>query len=149
MTLVLLQDLKCWCSGSCLSWASFQEMHHHPQILKAVLDRIVRYNFNSFYFRNSASSFSKFEVQFKIMPKSYQNLKTFINNYNFWNNKSSSIKLIIDIIISGGCPDGVIVKAMDCRVVVREFVLQSCYYFHFRANTLGKGMNPLFLPAMG
>ena len=41
------------------------------------------------------------------------------------------------------------VKAMDCGIVVREFVLQSCYYVHFLANTLGKGMNPLILPAMG
>ena len=35
-----------------------------------------------------------------------------------------------------GCPRGVIVKAMDCGIVVREFVLQSRYYVHFRANTL-------------
>ena len=49
----------------------------------------------------------------------------------------------------GGCPRGVMVKAMDCGIVVREFVLQSHYYVHFRANTLGKGMNPLILPAMG
>ena len=48
-----------------------------------------------------------------------------------------------------GCPRGVMVKAMDCGIVVREFVLQSRYYVHFRANTLGKGMNPLILPAMG
>ena len=48
-----------------------------------------------------------------------------------------------------GCPRGVMVKAMDCGIVVSEFVLQSCYYVHFRANTLGKGMNPLILPAMG
>ena len=45
-------------------------------------------------------------------------------------------------------PRGVMVKAMDCGIVVSEFVLQSCYYVHFRANTLGKGMNPLILPAM-
>ena len=44
---------------------------------------------------------------------------------------------------------GVMVKALDCGIVVREFVLQSCYYVHFRANTLGKGMNPLILLAMG
>ena len=30
-----------------------------------------------------------------------------------------------------------------------EFVLQLRYYVHFRANTLGKDMNPLILPAMG
>ena len=41
-----------------------------------------------------------------------------------------------------------VVKAIDCGIVVREFVLQSRYYVHFRANTLGKGMNPLILPAM-
>ena len=49
-----------------------------------------------------------------------------------------------------GCPRGVMVKAMNCGIVVREFVLQSRYYVHFRANTLGKGMNPFILPpAMG
>ena len=49
-----------------------------------------------------------------------------------------------------GCPRGVMVEAMNCGIVVREFVLQSRYYVHFRANTLGKGMNPLILPpAMG
>ena len=42
-----------------------------------------------------------------------------------------------------GSPHGVMVKAMDCGIVVSEFVLQSCYYVHIRANTLGKGMNPL------
>ena len=48
------------------------------------------------------------------------------------------------------CPRGVMVKAMNCRIVVREFVLQSRYYVHFRVNTLGKGINPLILPpAMG
>ena len=48
-----------------------------------------------------------------------------------------------------GCPRGVMVKVMDCGIVVREFVFQSRYYVHFRANTFGKGMNPLTLPAMG
>ena len=41
------------------------------------------------------------------------------------------------------------VKAMDCGIVVSEFELYSRYYVHFRANTLGKCMNPLILPAMG
>ena len=48
-----------------------------------------------------------------------------------------------------GCPRDVMVKAMDSGIVVSEFVLQSRYYVHFRANTPGKGMNPLILPAMG
>ena len=42
----------------------------------------------------------------------------------------------------------VMVKGLDCGIVVREFVLQSRYYIHFWANTLGKGMNPLILPAI-
>ena len=41
------------------------------------------------------------------------------------------------------------VKVMDCGIVVSEFVLQLRYYVHFRANTFGKGMNPLILPDMG
>ena len=38
------------------------------------------------------------------------------------------------------------VKAIDCGIVLSEFVLQLSYYVHFRANDLGKGMNPLILP---
>ena len=48
-----------------------------------------------------------------------------------------------------GCPLGVMVKAMDCEIVVSEFELQLHYYIHFWTNTLGKGMNLLILPAMG
>ena len=48
-----------------------------------------------------------------------------------------------------GCLRGVMVKEMDCEIVVSEFVLQWRYYVQFRTNTLGKGMNPLILPAMG
>ena len=48
-----------------------------------------------------------------------------------------------------GCPHGVMVKARDYRIVVSEFVLQSRYHVHFRANTLGKAMKPLIIPAMG
>ena len=53
-------------------------------------------------------------------------------------------------VVTMGAPLNVMVKAMNCGIVVREFVLQSRYYVLFRANTLGKGMNPLILPpAMG
>ena len=41
------------------------------------------------------------------------------------------------------------VKAMDYRIVVSEFELQSSYYVLFRENTLGKGLNPLILTAIG
>ena len=43
---------------------------------------------------------------------------------------------------------GVMVKALDCGIVVSEFEFQSRYYVHFRTNTIGKVMNPLILPAM-
>ena len=41
------------------------------------------------------------------------------------------------------------VKAMVCENVAREFEIKSRYYIHFRTNTLGKGIYPLILPAMG
>ena len=40
-------------------------------------------------------------------------------------------------------PRGVMVKVMDCGIVVGEFELQSRYYVHFRTNILGKGINSL------
>ena len=43
----------------------------------------------------------------------------------------------------------VMVKALDCRIVVSEFEFHSRYYVHFRTNTVGKGMNPFILAAMG
>ena len=49
----------------------------------------------------------------------------------------------------GECPCDVMVKAMDYGIIVSEFVFQSRYYVHFRANTLEKGMKTLILPAMG
>ena len=63
------------------------------------------------------------------------------------NERTTMFQVICDT--TGECPRGVMVKAMDCGIVVSEFVLQPRYYFHFRENTLGKGMNPLILPAMG
>ena len=56
-------------------------------------------------------------------------------------------KFLTKLRVNRGC--GVMAKALDCGIVVREFVLKSRYNVHFRANTLGKGMNPLILPAMG
>ena len=34
------------------------------------------------------------------------------------------------------------------RAQIKDLKLQSRYYVHFRANTLGKGMNSFILPAM-
>ena len=53
----------------------------------------------------------------------------------------------VAISLSGGCPHGVMVKALDCGIVVSEFELQSCYYVHSRANTLAKGINPSYPPS--
>ena len=49
---------------------------------------------------------------------------------------------------SGRGSRGVMVKALDYGIVVREFEFQSRYYVHFRTNTLGKAINPLILQAM-
>ena len=43
----------------------------------------------------------------------------------------------------------VMVKALDCGIIVLKFKLQSCYYIQFWTNTLGKGMKLLILPSMG
>ena len=68
----------------------------------------------------------------------------------FWRSEKCWVPLHLYRCVLVVCPRGVMVKAMNCGIVVREFVLQSRYYVHFRANTLGKGMNPLILPpAMG
>ena len=50
---------------------------------------------------------------------------------------------------SKGRPFVVVVNVPDCDTVMNEVELQSRYYVYFRTNTHGKGMNPLFLPAMG
>ena len=43
------------------------------------------------------------------------------------------------------CLHGVMVKTVDCRIIVSEFKLSSHYYVHFQANNHGKGMKPLIL----
>ena len=40
-------------------------------------------------------------------------------------------------------------KAVDSWIVVSEFEVNLRYYVDFRINALGKGMNPLILPALG
>ena len=46
-----------------------------------------------------------------------------------------------------GCPRGVMVKVMDCGIVVSVFVFQSRYYVHFPANTLGERHEPPYPPS--
>ena len=71
------------------------------------------------------------------------------NMHHFGKERTLYLASKVNPNITRGCPHGVMVKAMDCGIVVSEFVIQSDYYVHFRANTLRKGMNPLILPAMG
>ena len=56
---------------------------------------------------------------------------------------------LIGFFLGGGGPHGVMVKAMDYGIVVSEFILQSRYYVHFRANTLGAKYEPSYPPSYG
>ena len=38
----------------------------------------------------------------------------------------------------GENPRAVVVNVLDCNIVVSEFELKSCYYIHFRTNSLKK-----------
>ena len=58
-----------------------------------------------------------------------------------------AVQLLFRVVFSFFC--SVMFKAMYCGIIVTEFEPQLHYYVHFRANTLGKCMNPLILPAMG
>ena len=44
---------------------------------------------------------------------------------------------------------GIMAKVLDCEIVVREFEIQLNNHVHFRANTLGKGMDPFITLAIG
>ena len=71
----------------------------------------------------------------------------FLKKGNTETQKKTTAAYLLYLKLLRGCPRGVMVKAMDSGFVVSEFVLQSRYYVHF--HTLGNGMNPLILPAMG
>ena len=49
----------------------------------------------------------------------------------------------------GGCPRGVIVKVMNCGIVVCEFELQSCYYIHFQKKYPRKRYESPYPPCYG
>ena len=51
--------------------------------------------------------------------------------------------------VNWGNPRDVMVKAMDCEIVVSKFVLQLPYCVNFRANTLEEKYEPLILAALG
>ena len=47
-----------------------------------------------------------------------------------------------------GCPRSVMIKALDCEIVISEFELQACYYVYFRTNNLGKAWTHLSSPLL-
>ena len=111
------------------------------------------------FFNGKSTLFGYFMSKLSLLKNSWEirwfyNFRSTANEIAWLNFKLPCIN-IADLIINlpyrtRGCPRGLMVKAMNCGIVVREFVLQSRYYVHFRANTLGKGMNPHILPpAMG
>ena len=75
--------------------------------------------------------------------------QNFHTRHSYGFSMAAKLRMLRDSSTGGGGARGVMVKAMDCGIVVSEFELQSRYYVHFRTNTPGKGMNPLILPAMG
>ena len=74
-------------------------------------------------------------------------IRVFCNIPRKVNYRDLAVHLIFDRIIRE-FPPCVMIKAMDCGIVVSEFDLQSRSYVHFWTNTLGKGMKTLILPVM-
>ena len=48
-----------------------------------------------------------------------------------------------------GCPRGVMVKAMDCGIIVSKFELQLRYYVHFWAKYPWERYEPSYPPSYG
>ena len=74
-----------------------------------------------------------------------KNLKNILKNRDIQIRKEKLFSNTLD----GGGSRGVIVKALDCGIIVREVELQLRHYFHFQTYTIGKGMGLLILPAVG
>ena len=95
---------------------------------------------SAFILKNKAFSSVQRTIIFVFLVKYHKRCNSFFGK---------TIKNICLLYMPSVYPRGVMVKVMDCRIVASEFVLQSRSDVHFRTNTLGKGMNPLILPAMG
>ena len=131
-------------------WNRFGLMHFRLDLLKQITQRGVRWSCRQKYmgwFVFPLYDISDQHVFNNAAGNSSQNayiwFTVFIEYYTFLG------KSVMHAYFQRGCPRGVMVKAMDCGIVVCEFVLQSRYYVHLQVNTLGKGMNPLILLAMG
>ena len=88
-----------------------------------------------------------------LFPKKIQELLAFIvKQLQFFEDvdpNSQPFSKVMHAYPEDFSPYGVMVKEVDCGILVIEFELQSRCYIHFRTNTLGKSINPLILPAMG
>ena len=80
---------------------------------------------------------------FNILFNSLEGVKCFVNT------SRKSLTDLFLLLCWSVCPCAVMVKALDCGIVISEFELQSYYNIHFRTNTLKKGMNPLYPPRYG
>ena len=118
-------------------------------------------------------NFLKF-LEFIQANSMYENIAKFLTHPTIYNNNNNNnnkldlarelkklwnMKVMVIPIVFGAlgmvpiylrvCPCGVMVKVLDCGIVVSEFELQLRYYVPFRTNTLGKGMSTLILPTIG
>ena len=131
---------------------------NEPESIFNILKRLKVFTIKHFLYTNS--------LMFNLLQSIYQTVLIYINyvKSNSHNQKTvicleSNVKIVLFQTIKfslsnikqfvGGGPRGVMIKVTDSGIVVTEFVLQTHYYVRFRANTRGKGMKPLILPAMG
>ena len=68
-----------------------------------------------------------------------------IHSMNFTDEKISAMRKNNEV----GCFCSVVANVLDCDVVMSEFELQLRYLVHFRTNSLGNGMNPYIILAIG
>ena len=89
------------------------------------------------------SSYGDWSSSFSAPPPK-KNLRTFALNYQSIEALYIRLEILgFKFIGYSRCPRGAMAKVMDYGIVVSEFVLQSCYYVHFRVNTLRKVWTPL------
>ena len=86
-------------------------------------------------------------ARLRLLQPSKISLLALVMKSNLLLSSFRKVSTIHQVSSEEGCLRGVMAKAMDCGIVVSEFVLQSRYYVHFRS--LGKDMNPLIFLAMG
>ena len=76
---------------------------------------------------------SREKTEFPLIATQINAIKTNYVKVKIGNSQQNNIK-------PGGGPRGVMVKVIDCGIVISEFELQLRYYVPFRTNTLGKAM---------